>query len=473
MTARVTTGLRLVQLIASRPDPTEPAPVGFLAAAMSASLSGTSRLCAELEHLGLLERGEGYGAYRLGPVAIQLSGRAAAPFAKTVRFALTRAAQKTGETVCLAAPSPDGFRVVSVVDSPWTLHAPAALGELAEDDGAIALAGQGWGVDALGAFPRAEVTSGKRVEVALPVLDPLGETVAVVAARLPVYRAKRGVPQAGSALTTARRILERELTAGGGAGRDEVRLPADAPVADEARLASSLEAALRILQHLAGGADAAAGIARATGLRLDRTRRLLESCRRSGLVTAARDGVEHRLAWVVHGWYRAAAPQTLVQRGRHFVAEAAEATGACAFLTVLKGMRSFTLVEELAVLGEGLVMRPWLGKPHPIVGSDGGPTLVMDLTPEQLAEIFPSRHTPQEFERFLDRVRRAVRDGVLALESIEEFGITSVSAPVRDASGTVAAAACIVGATEYVKPRLGAIQAAARQLAEQVSALLV
>jgi len=463
MTARVAQGLRVLDLVGSRPDPTTPVAVGAIARELAVPLSSASRLCAEMAGLDLLAPGEGYGTYRLGRAAIRLSGRAASPSARAVRYALTRIGQETGETAFLASASSEGVRVVGVVESPWTLHAPAELGERAAGRGAIVRAAEREAP--AGAAPTIETTTGKVVEVAAPVLAPSGARVAVVAVRLPVSRAKRGARQAAAAVTAGRRIIEKALAA---APVRETPVPASTP----SEAPSALGAALSILFHLADGADALVGIARAVGLRVDRTRRLLESCVRSGLVVEEPDG-GYGIAWSVHGWYRAAAPRTLVEQGTPLVADAASETGACAFLTILKGMRSFTLVEELAVLGEGLRMREWLGRPHPIVGSDGGPTLVMDLRPEELAEIFPARHTPRELDGFLERVARVVRDGVLSIGSIEEVGITSVSAPVRDASGTVAAAACIVGATESVTPRLPEFERAARELAARVSALLV
>jgi DNA-binding IclR family transcriptional regulator len=302
------------------------------------------------------------------------------------------------------------------------------------------------------------------------VRDGSGDTVAVLGVRLPVYRAARGVPQAGAALLRARPALERAAAAVSGSPRPLPRDPDPSPRTPPPR---SLAAAFRMLEHLADGPDGAAGIAAAAGLRIDRTRRLLESCLRSGLVEQSDGGVEFRLSWLVHGWHRAAAHPALLADGRRYAAETAAVTGACVFLTVLKGLRSVTLVEELAVLGEGLVMRPWLGRPHPIIGSDGGPTLVMDLSAEELSEIFPAQHRGPEFDRLLDRVARVTRDQVISVESVEEFGITSVSAPVRDAAGAVVAAACIVGATEHVRPRRAEIEAEAQRLASRATALLV
>ena len=127
------------------------------------------------------------------------------------------------------------------------------------------------------------------------------------------------------------------------------------------------------------------------------------------------------------------------------------------------------VVEHIEPMGEGLLMAPWLGRPHPLVGSDGGPTLAMDFDAAQLAHLFPRRHGASEYDQFVRRVQRVRADGTLTMRSVDEFGITSISAPVRDAAGLVAAAACIVGATEDVSMRLPELQEAARALAARLS----
>jgi DNA-binding IclR family transcriptional regulator len=230
---------------------------------------------------------------------------------------------------------------------------------------------------------------------------------------------------------------------------------------------------LRILFHLAGGPDSIAGTSRATGLRPDRTQRLIESCRRAGFLLADLGQIARfQPSWILHGWYRTAAEPTMAARGRALVAETANRTLTCGFITVLRGMRSFTLVEELEMAGEGLKMASWLGRAHPIIGSDGGPTLVMDFTPAELTLLFPARHTPRELKVFLDRVHAVVRDQVLSMEAFDDAGIVSISAPVRDSSGGVIAAACLVGTTDYMRAHGAEFEAAAHELALSVSALL-
>jgi len=154
------------------------------------------------------------------------------------------------------------------------------------------------------------------------------------------------------------------------------------------------------------------------------------------------------------------------------VAHAANITRTCGFLTVLAGMRSFTLVEELEMVGDGLQMTSWLGRAHPLIGSDSGPVLAMNFSPAEITRLFPARNTPQEQERFLRHVRRAVRDDVLSMQGFDGAGIQSISAPVRDSSGSVVAAACIVGTTDYIASNAVAFEKVVRELAAGATALL-
>ncbi|GGH46904.1 MarR family transcriptional regulator [Microbacterium album] len=470
MTMRVAAGLRIVRAVAERPDPTAPVSVGELARRLGLPLSGASRLCAELHRLGFLERGDAYGSYRIGDAAIALSGLAARPVAQTVRAALTIAGQTTGETVCLAARAEGGMRIVAAVVSPWTLFSAAEVGELVHDpESAIVRAAQGTGGDE--DDPRHfRSTIGRSVELATPVFDPAGECLAVLAVRLPVNRARRGVPAARRALAAARRALERRVEDVLGSVGDPA--PRAAAGGDAQGAPSALQAAMRMLRHLAEGPDGLAGIARAAGVRRDRAQRIVDSCRAVGVVMDDIDRGGYRLAWGIHGWHRAAAAPIMATRGAPLVAAAADATGACAFITVLKGMRSVTLVEELEIQGEGLRMTPWLGRPCPLMSADGGPTLVMDFGVDEVAPLLPRREPQAERDEFLARMRQVTQDGVIAKESFEEAGLLSVSAPIRDSSGSVAAAACIVAATDQARSRVRALRQAALELAAGVTALL-
>jgi DNA-binding IclR family transcriptional regulator len=460
MTARAVTALRTVRLIANRTDPTAPVTVGRIAEQLDIALSSASRVCTELESIAVLERAGAPGSYRIGSAAIELSGRAAAPYARAVRYALTLLVQQTGETVCLAAGVPGAVGIVASIASAWTLHVPGDVGEdVADPTSAIARVAAG--ERPRGTETSVESTIGACVEVAVPVLDPAGRTRAILAVRMPTNRAAVGVPRARRALLAARRSIERQL---GGAAVD-----APAPAGDHP--AGSLAAAFSVLRHLARGPDTIAATARAVGLSADRAQRLIEHCREAGLVDVD-PGRNLTIDWRVHGWYRAAMSPTLVARGAPLVARTADEFEVCTFITVLRGMRSVTLIEELRDVGPGLRMLPWIGRPAPITESDGGHTLVSDLAEDELVAVFPRRHSRSEVEAFSKLVRRVVRDGVVAQESMEDAGILSISAPVRDSSGTVAAAVCIVGPVERLRPRLAALENAAMDLALEASAVL-
>lgn len=462
MRTRVTAALEAVRLVAERPDPLEPVAVGWLAASLGLSLSGASRLCAELDDIGMLERAGGYGAYRLGSRAIRISGSAAAPTAQQVRLALTRASQHTGETVCLAARAGGSLRIVAAVVSAWTLYAPAEVGELVDGPGAMAQAAEQTSSSRARRTPTFESATGMRVEIAAPVRDAAGRTVAVVAVRLPSNRSRSGGARARRAVEAAQAHLEAALASSG---------PRPAPVAS-APPGTALEAAARLLERLAARPDAIPRTARAIGVRAERAQRLADAGIAAGLLERDVEPGDLRIAWAVHGWHRSAAIPTLVQRADALVESTSRATRCCAFLTTLRGMRSVTLVEKLAEQPDGLAMTPWLGRPCPIVHADGGPTLLMDFDVDEIAPLISGHPVQSDVDELLARVRRVAELGVLSKESAEEGGQIAVSAPVRDASGLVVAAACIVGPSDLLRPRVRELEGAARRMAAEVAALL-
>jgi DNA-binding IclR family transcriptional regulator len=469
MTGQVEVALRVLRVAAERPDPTLPLGSGDLARALGESPSRVSRVCADLQRMGLLEPGQRYGTYGLGREAVRLSGRAAASVGRSVRYALTLAAQYTGETACVAARAGDSMHISASVGSEWTLHASADVGERIPEGTAISDAATGR-VDPASGDPRVvEWRSSSVVEVASAVLGPDGECVAVVAVRLPTHRSTGGVPRARRAVIAARRRIEATI----GRTRDDRRpsggIPTTQPRARSVEPA--LDATLRILDHLAGGVDTPAGIARATGLRADRVQRLVDAAERAGIVEP-RDGGVVELGWGIHGWHRSATVPVLTSTGSSIVAAAADRAGVFGFITILRGIRSFTIVEELGTPDGGIVMMPWLGRPHPVIGSDGGPTLVMEFDPDDLAGLLRKRHAARELDLLAERIDEVTRAGVITIDSDHDAGLISVSAPIRDASGAVAGAACLTGGTDAVRHRRAEIEAATRELAGRLSDLL-
>lgn len=468
MTSRLEHAVAALRAVAGRNDPTAPLALAAIARPVGVGLSTASRLCAELADIGLLERAEAYGTYRVGPRAITLSGRAAAALGPTVHYELHRLAQDTAETVILAAPESEGARVIAAVGSGWTLHVPVLIGDRVDDPRravvrALSIDGAD---DAV-----VESQTGRAVEIAVALTAPDGRRVAALAVALPVYRAARARARIRRLLGDARRAFERTLVAAHRPPASALGSP-PTPAPDAAAVASptrAIEAAARLVEVVARSPRGASAAAAATGLRADRARRIIDALVRTGLLARDLETDALHVDPAVHAWHRAAFAPALGRVGPERTAATAERVGACVFVTTLAGMRSFTVVEHIEPLGEGLRMAPWLGRPHPLVGSDGGPTLAMDFDAGQLAHLFPRRHGATEYEQFVRRVEQVRAEGTLTMRSVDEFGITSVSAPVRDAAGLVAAAACVVGATEDVSSRLPDLRAAALELAATLS----
>ena len=469
MTERLTTALQIVRLLADRPDPLQPMTVGTLAQLVRTSTSSASRICAELEGHGLIARAEGYGAYRIGARAVALSGSAAVAHSRAVDFALTLAYQTTSETVALVAAAPGGAIVLAVVQSAWTLHVATAVNELlTEPDSAArtALRTVPGGSAPLVVSSAAGVTT----EIATPILGSGGDVLAAVVVRYPSARSEQVTPVARRAVVIARKHLESSARAG---------LPPAGEAAPRcgAGTDSAIGAAATLLDALAGsGPHPIAELAKTCGMRSDRVRRLLRICLDAGIVAHNTEQDTARLHWGIHGWHRAIVDGILRGPAQQLVTAAALAAGATTYLTVRRGMRSSTVTE--AIVDGALNMGSWLGRPAQLIGSDGGPVLVMHLADTQIREVFPARitmtarGTPRDLEAFLLEVQRARTDDVLVLENFGEDGLTSVAAPVRNAGGAVAAAACMVGPGQDVAARMSTIKHLVCKLAADVSLLL-
>ncbi len=485
MHARLTTALHVVRHLCDRPDPLDPVTVGALAAAVDVSASSASRIAAELEAIGLISRGAGYGTYRIGPGALELSGAAARPYSGVLDFALTAAYQATGETVAVVAASPGGATVIGVVESAWTLRVATRVGERIADQGSAArraLDGAG------GPSAVVQSTIGVTGEVAAPIRLPSGECVAALVVRYPSHRAGRVTPRARRAVLAASEQVEAHIAqtmqAAHPPGAPDVAAdvepdswPGRGDTADGDPGGSTVRAASGILSLVAAtGSCSIHTLATRTGIRADRVARLVETLVMTGLLVRGADGHTVRLGWAVQAWHRAIIERTLRGPAQRLVAAASSTAGTTAYLTVRRGMRSSTVAE--AIVDGALHMGSWLGRPAQLIGSDGGPVLVLNLDDAQIRQVFPphitqtASGTPKDLEAFLQQVRRARSEQTLALPDFGEDGLTSVASPVRDAGGSVVAAACIVGPTDHMSARLPALKRLAGELACDVSLLL-
>ena len=110
---------RAAQLLVRVVESAQPLAVGELADSTGLPKSTTSRLLAALERQGLLQRVDGRGRLRPGPVLLRFAQRDV-PEANLVELsapALRRLADESGETINLGVPTPVGVEHLAQRDS--------------------------------------------------------------------------------------------------------------------------------------------------------------------------------------------------------------------------------------------------------------------------------------------------------------------------------------------------------------------
>ncbi|MFI2564665.1 IclR family transcriptional regulator [Paenarthrobacter sp. NPDC018779] len=136
---------------------------------------------------------------------------------------------------------------------------------------------------------------------------------------------------------------------------------------------------------------------------------------------------------------------------------AAETTEAC-FLGVLSGNSTVTIAEHVPASAN--LVGSWLGRPYPAYCSDAGQALLWDAPEEEVRRIFQNvefiRHgpnTPRSVDDFLRRLDGARSRSYSIIDEEAEPGLYSLSAPIRDFKGDVAAALQIVGPKARLEPQ--------------------
>ena len=135
---------------------------------------------------------------------------------------------------------------------------------------------------------------------------------------------------------------------------------------------------------------------------------------------------------------------------------ATETNEAC-FLGVLSGNSTVTIAEHVPANAD--LVGSWLGRPYPAYCSDAGQALLWDAPDDEIRRIFQNvdfvRHgpnTPASVDEFLGRLEEARTRGYSIVDEEAEPGLYSLSAPIRDFKGEVAAALQIVGPKSRLEP---------------------
>jgi DNA-binding IclR family transcriptional regulator len=219
----------------------------------------------------------------------------------------------------------------------------------------------------------------------------------------------------------------------------------------------SVERAFKVLSALADGPLGVTDVADQAGLPKSTAARMLASLVREGAVEQAAGGTTYRLGprllTLAAG---VGSARSVVAVAHPFLAELAEAIGEAAGLSVPDG-RAVHYIDQVDSPNP-VQVRDWTGTRIPMHAVSSGLVVLATLTPAAL-----DAYLREPLERFTDRTLSspaAVRDRLAAVRRDgyawvrDEFqvGISSVAAPVADASGEVVAAVHLHGPSYRFPP---------------------
>jgi IclR family acetate operon transcriptional repressor len=214
----------------------------------------------------------------------------------------------------------------------------------------------------------------------------------------------------------------------------------------------SLDKAIALLHAVADGPRSASALGRTTGIPRATVTRTLRTLADARLLEETAEGWVLGYELVRLG--RAADPdRRLVQIARPFLERLRDTSGESALLGVPRDTTMLEIVLQLDgphVLG----VASWVGKAVPLYASAAGKLILAELDPEKL-EVWLRETARPAFTRQTITAPAAIRREIAAIgragvaELVDELedGLTSVSAPVREESGALAALVGLSGPT--------------------------
>ena len=212
----------------------------------------------------------------------------------------------------------------------------------------------------------------------------------------------------------------------------------------------SIERAFAVLTTLADGPLGVTDVAERARLPKSTAARLLASLAREGAVEQANGGSRYRLgARLLTLSSGLSASRSLVAVAHPFLIELAEQTGEAAGLSVPDG-RTVHYIDQVDSANP-VQVRDWTGTRIPMHAVSSGVVVLASLKPASLEaylagplERFTERTVTASGE-IRDRLWNVRRDGYAWVREEFAIGITSVAAPIADASGEVVAAVHVHG----------------------------
>ncbi|MFJ3776136.1 IclR family transcriptional regulator [Streptomyces sp. NPDC090075] len=205
----------------------------------------------------------------------------------------------------------------------------------------------------------------------------------------------------------------------------------------------------------------AAEVAVLLGRERSQVSRILRSLETARFLRRDPASLRYTVAWELYARAQQITEARLRRDGRTALEGVAADTGECAYLGVLRGASSVTILESMPPALSSFVS--WVGRAYPAYCSDAGQALLFDADDTEVAAVLARtafvRHgpnTPADLTDFLARLDAARKRGYSIVDQEAEPGLYSLAAPVRDFRGEIVAAVQVVGPRHRLEPTTAA-----------------
>ena len=246
---------------------------------------------------------------------------------------------------------------------------------------------------------------------------------------------------------------------------------------------TSIRRSLEVLLSL--GSDAAiengtlgvTRIAELLGREKSQVSRTLKTLAEFGLVDRDPETRGYRLGWRIYALASVAGERLLLDAGRPVLQQLVNEFGERAFLSVLHGAESITILSESAPTR--VQTAGWVGRTAPVYCTAVGRALLMDETDSSVSQILLALplervgpNTATTLLECLSRLSDARARGYAVADEELEAGLVAVAAPVRNPEGRIIAAINISGPKYRFEPRIDEAGARLIDAASDLSAAL-
>ena len=236
----------------------------------------------------------------------------------------------------------------------------------------------------------------------------------------------------------------------------------------------SVDRAFAVLRSVATGGGGVSDIARRTGLAVSTTARLLGTLEAQGAVTREEPGPTYRIGPALTDLAATVDPAAgLVGRARAHLEMLVADVGESAGISIAADERSVLYLDQVDG-DQDVTLRDWTGEQLPLHVVSSGLVLLAGRTDAAVRAYARggleryTEHTVTASTELRHRIQRTRAEGYAW--TVEEYsvGITSVAAPIRDATGAVVAALHVHGPSYRLRPEDRSVARALMTVAARV-----